>query len=158
VIDSFPVAIEPKYQYFPALACGTGNQTLITYSGWTDYINSHPANTMRIWGKFYPFVGIEERSTLNALSAFGGLKIYPNPAKSVLCVRYPSSVKDMKIYNITGRLVKSFTTVSDKRTAVNEIHWDGIDDSGKKLPAGVYLLRLETLKGTTETKELIILR
>ncbi|MEO0099652.1 MAG: hypothetical protein ABIK99_03575 [candidate division WOR-3 bacterium] len=39
------------------MAHGIGNQFLITYSGWTDYINTHPANTMRIWEKFYPFIG-----------------------------------------------------------------------------------------------------
>jgi hypothetical protein len=64
VIDSFVVCIQPGSQYMQALALGAGGQFLVTYSGWTDSINGQPVNTMRTWGKFYPFVGIEEETQM----------------------------------------------------------------------------------------------
>ncbi len=67
VIDSFAVSLQPGNQVSPALAKGEGGKMLLTYSGWTPEINGHPANTMRIWGKFYPFTGVEDEPTQGPL-------------------------------------------------------------------------------------------
>ena len=82
VIDSFPVSEQPGNQFSPALAHGSGNKLLITYSGWVDYINGYPANTMRIWGKFYEQTGIQEGEIGEAR-----LEVYPNPFRNVLNIK-----------------------------------------------------------------------
>uniref|UniRef100_A0A7V3VUJ1 T9SS type A sorting domain-containing protein n=1 Tax=candidate division WOR-3 bacterium TaxID=2052148 RepID=A0A7V3VUJ1_UNCW3 len=52
------------------------------------------------------------------------------------------SVVSIKIYDATGRLVKSFSPTTDY-CVLGTIVWDGKDDSGRRLPAGVYFVRLE---------------
>ncbi|MEO0162291.1 MAG: M14 family zinc carboxypeptidase [candidate division WOR-3 bacterium] len=48
----------------------------------------------------------------------------------------------LAIYNVTGRMVKDLSrlTLNDGRSTVV---WDGFDDSGRRLPAGVYFVQLE---------------
>ncbi|MEO0162590.1 MAG: T9SS type A sorting domain-containing protein, partial [candidate division WOR-3 bacterium] len=48
----------------------------------------------------------------------------------------------LRIYDAAGRLVKDFSrlTVNGERSTV---FWDGCDDSGRNLPAGVYFVRLD---------------
>jgi len=96
--------------------------------------------------------GIEE----DALSVKNfRLEVFPNPAAGKVRFKIWNANKDLtlKIYNSDGELVKSF-----KPFAVSEITWDGTDDFGKRLPTGVYIYRLKTKDGITETKEFILLR
>ena len=182
VIDSFPVSTQPKLQYLPALACGVANQTLITYSGWTDYINSHPANTIRIWGKFYPGVGIEERLIFNAERSM--LQVYPNPAKTVIRVLIPwasftpnASRLTLKIFDVSGKLVKeiaspaplskrqfrnNYATSSKKVLGRNDRK---IEISLKGINPGIYFLQLGTVESTLgredptrETKKFLVIK
>ncbi len=159
IIDTFSISIQSKDQISPALAQGPQNQVLITYSGWVDSINNIPANVMRIWGKLFPGPGIEEeRLTLNT-SCFLP-EIYPNPFKSHTTIRFSLSAQNkiiLKIYDISGKLVKSFTANNQKLSTNNYFIWDGSDDSGQKLPNGVYIARFQTMK-RAETKQIIFLR
>jgi Secretion system C-terminal sorting domain len=79
------------------------------------------------------------------------LKIAPNPANKVMAVKYNlpaiNSV-NIKLYNITGALVKSYANSTPAKEGV----WN-IDV--KSLPAGVYLLRFSTLD-TKVTRKLVI--
>ena len=96
--------------------------------------------------------GIEE----DALSVKNfRLEVFPNPAAGKVRFKIWNANKELtlKIYNSAGELVKSF-----KPFAVSEITWDGTDDFGKRLPTGVYIYRLKTKDGITETKEFILLR
>jgi len=159
VIDSFFVSVQPGNQYSPALVKGSGNQALITYSGWTDSINHHPANTMRIWGKFYPFVGMEDEcSTLYAKGLMP--EIYPNPFRNLTQIKYAIKKRgdvSIKIYDIAGKSVRNLI-MDNQEIGIHIINWDGRDDMNHKLPAGVYFCSLRTSKGISETKEIIILR
>jgi len=164
VVDSFAVSTQPGDQIGPKLAHGTQDQIFVVYSGWTDSINNHPANTMRIWGKSYPFIGIREtalRTTPNALH----LKVYPNPFSEKTEIRYKIhdtryTIQDVgqtfrfAIYDATGRLVRDFSrlTVNGEQST---ILWDGTDNSGHKLPSGVYFVRLEA--GEFKKNEKVIL-
>jgi hypothetical protein len=146
VIDSFVVSLQTGNQYLPTLAHGQENQVLITYSSFTDVINSHPANTMRIWGKFYPFVGIEEYAECSTPDA-KRLEVYPNPFKNKTDIRYAITDKgpvDLKIYDVTGRIVKNFGHVSNYQSPCNHLVWNGADDYGFRLSAGVYFVKLRS--------------
>ena len=159
VIDSFKVSTQFGEQRSPALAHGDGNNFLITYSSWTGTVRGKTYSTYRIWGMLYPFAGIEEeRSTLDATRRT--LKIYPNPTNQGRIVRVscPSAVKELKIYDITGKLVKSFSTNHQPLSTNNWYVWDGTDDLSRELPIGIYIFQAKTTKGITETQKIVILR
>jgi hypothetical protein len=161
LIDSFIVSNQTEEQITPVLARGSGNQALITYSGFVDYINGQPANTMRIWGKLYPSVGIEETSTVN----FRILKldVFPNPFRQTTEIRYQISGVGqdfslaLKIFDATGRLVKDLSRFTAYDLRSTSITWYGDDDLGRELPAGVYFVRLESSR-YKEVEKVILLR
>uniref|UniRef100_A0A7C4XFJ8 T9SS type A sorting domain-containing protein n=1 Tax=candidate division WOR-3 bacterium TaxID=2052148 RepID=A0A7C4XFJ8_UNCW3 len=84
------------------------------------------------------------------------LKIYPNPFRNHLIIQYAvGSYKcpavSIKIYDASGRLVKnlsfhpsSFIPHSSSLITHNSIEWDRTDDSGRRLPSGVYFVWFET--------------
>jgi len=61
------------------------------------------------------------------------LRIWPNPFKDLVNIRVKKAEKWLRIYDISGRLVK-------KLEILPEISWDGTDERGQKLPTGIYLL------------------
>jgi len=140
VIDSFPVSTQLGNQTNPSLARGVGNQILITWSGWTTEINGRPANTMRIWGKFYPFVGMEEERSMFKAKRFT-LEIFPNPAKSYFTIRLPQSAVGslLKIFDVSGKLVKVVPT-----STIAQEYKEEVRISLKGINPGIYFLQLGT--------------
>ncbi len=61
----------------------------------------------------------------------------------------------LQIYDVTGRLVKQFNHLTNYQ--FNYVLWYGDDDSGRKLPAGVYFVRLEN-EGFKQVEKVILLR
>ncbi len=160
VIDSFVVSDQPGNQTSPALAHGQENQILITYSGFIDSINGRPANTMRIWGKFYPFTGLAEDAGFRIQDARYGITIYPNPfrqkTKITFNIGHEAKNVELKIYDITGRLVKIFL-VPSSYSLVPSVFWDGTDNLGRRLASGIYFCRLATDE-IDVTEKIILLR
>ncbi len=159
VIDSFPISTQFGCQLSPRLAHGLGNQMLITYTGWTDSINTHIANTFRIWGSLYPFSRIEEARILNLKSGILALSVYPNPFRRAAQIKFiaghSAKSAELKIFDVSGRVVKQFNHLTIQ--PFNQITWDGSDDSGRRLPAGVYFCRLES-GDVNLTKKVVKLR
>ncbi|MEO0269277.1 MAG: T9SS type A sorting domain-containing protein [candidate division WOR-3 bacterium] len=156
VIEEFSVSTQSGSQYSPALAHGSGNQVFITYSGYVGYINNHPVNAMRIWGKFYPFVEIGEK--INIPKVFISLYIQPNPLNYFTKIRYylpKSSNVMLKLYDVKGGCLKTF--VNGKQDAgIYEIRWDRKNERDRKILEGIYFLRLETDYCTVTRKILIM--
>ena len=91
-------------------------------------------------------------------------KIYPNPFKEKVIIRYMIHdtgyrIPDisLKIYDVSGRMIKSFNLESCIVNQVSAVVWDGTDDYGRKLPSGVYFIRLET-EEFRKTEKVILLR
>jgi hypothetical protein len=84
---------------------------------------------------------------------------YPNPARSQVTISYQlpaGSAVELAVYNITGQKVR--TLVSGGMPAgYHTARWDGRDQTGKRVSAGVYLYRL-TSPGYSRTNKLTILR
>jgi hypothetical protein len=80
--------------------------------------------------------------------------IHPNPVIGCTAVRYVLPVAGpikLQLLDVSGRLVR--TIVDDARPrGTHTAAWDGKDRDGITLSAGVYLLRLETARGTTARK------
>mgnify|MGYP005839798563 CR=1 FL=1 len=153
--------------------CLFGNVTTISNSitDTTYTFANHPAgefyyyvrgyNTTWGWGDYSCLekvyvsqVGVSERvKEINDIES--GLLIYPNPFVEKTNIRFmihyveytmggsPESGVSIRIYDLTGRLVKSFKPVSSIKQQISDIVWPGDDDSGRKLPRGVYFVRLD---------------
>jgi len=153
IINTFIVSTKANNQLHPYLIKGPG-KFLITYTGFIDTVNNYPANTMRIWGRFHPFVGIEETVGLEKRITKQNLQIYPNPFQKKCCIKYslPQKTKvNISIYDVTGRLVKEI---------INEEQNFGIYNRTfdvRNLSQGVYFFRLNT-ENYTDTKKVIFIK
>lgn len=98
------------------------------------------------------------------------LKVHPNPFTDVTKIKFeftlsgysPKSkieeVASIKIIDAAGRCVKSFDQLTMQRSNHNNgVCWFGDDDSGCKVPAGVYFVLLE-VGGFKEVKKAVLLR
>jgi hypothetical protein len=98
-------------------------------------------------------VGVEESNENHARAS---IMVYPNPSSGVTRIQYYAGpnrgAKTLKIYDAIGKLVKSFTGLPDRPQVIT---WQGNDNSGRKVAAGVYIIRLET--ETSELMEKLIL-
>lgn len=84
---------------------------------------------------------------------------YPNPFRNTtkLCFYLPKEEKaSVSVYNIKGELVRKLSDGLLKSGKHNVI-WDGKNDTGQKVAAGVYLYRLEA-SGNKITKKLLYLK
>lgn len=158
-IDTFIVSNEVGIQYEPAIVYGPDNQVFVTYTGWTHIYQGKPYYTDRIWGKFVPAPGIEETKVVSDIN-YPIFMNSPNPFNHSTTIKYTirkSGDISLKVFDITGKLVRNLVS-GNKVPGIYSINWDGSDDLKKKLPSGVYFYQLKTLKGKSETKELVILR
>lgn len=81
-------------------------------------------------------------------------RIYPNPTKGVLKIRFNSPDErsvTVKIYDVVGRLLQQESLLHSK-VGMNEFFI-----KPKDLCAGVYFVRLET-EGYAKTEKIILLR
>ncbi|MCK4352116.1 T9SS type A sorting domain-containing protein [candidate division WOR-3 bacterium] len=86
---------------------------------------------------------------------------YPNPFVRKTVIRYtcPCPCKvSLKIYDVAGRLVKSFQLVTNHLSLTTAVSWDGRDESGEKVASGVYFYKLRVGEKQTITKKAIVLR
>ncbi|MCX7995975.1 MAG: C25 family cysteine peptidase [candidate division WOR-3 bacterium] len=90
------------------------------------------------------------------------LEASPNPFRSRLNIRY--KIQDgeldkikLEIYDACGRLVKSFNPASNNLHQVSVITWFGDDNSGRRVPSGVYFIQL-SVEGRKEIKKIIFIK
>ncbi len=146
VVDSFAVFNEATAELVPTIVYGRDGRCLVAYYGWTDSLKHKPAYTFRVWGLLtQPMSAIEAGAP--APTFIERLEIHPNPfrgqTKIELGTAHGAKSMELRIYDVSGRMVKSFPLAS--RTcllATSSIAWDGTDDRGAQLPAGVYFCRL----------------
>ena len=66
----------------------------------------------------------------------------------------------LKVYDITGRLVKTLVDNQFKtpgNAAGYTVRWNGLDDHGQKVSAGLYIYRLEN-GAMSMTNKMILLK
>ncbi|MCX7785372.1 MAG: T9SS type A sorting domain-containing protein [candidate division WOR-3 bacterium] len=102
-----------------------------------------------------PAPGIEDASAIKSYN-FNLSPAIPNPSNSATKITYslPTTAKtDLVIYDVLGRVIK--TLVSETKPAGEySVLWDGRNDMGKKVEAGIYFYTLKTPKKSV-TKKLI---
>ncbi|MEZ4649425.1 MAG: FlgD immunoglobulin-like domain containing protein [Candidatus Eisenbacteria bacterium] len=143
VVDLSTVVAFTNNVRFRFQACDTGSDTLLE-TAIDDFVISgvgqDPSDA--------PDVTIPARTQL--------LPNRPNPFREGTVLRYQLATSGsvrLAVYDASGRQVRSL--VSGTQTAgSHSIEWDGRNDSGTVLPAGVYLDRLET-EGTTSERKML---
>jgi len=110
---------------------------------------------------------IEEIARLKTAN-LSKISVFPNPFKQMTEIRYQipegvdsrqKSVVSMKIFDASGRLVRSFPIINlcNPNKSVVSVYWAGTDDIGNHLPAGVYFIRLSS-STLTQSIPIILLR
>ena len=83
----------------------------------------------------------------------------PNPFRQYTSISYQlekPGLVSLKIYNITGQLVKILDE-GYRISGAYSIKWDGRDESGKNVSNGIYLYRLQA-GDISQTRKMIVLR
>ncbi|RLC53068.1 MAG: hypothetical protein DRZ79_00050 [Candidatus Cloacimonadota bacterium] len=102
------------------------------------------------------FTASEENYVENSLIKSGN---YPNPFRNSTKIRFSlandESVKnaEITIYNLKGEKIKKFSNIRNQ----DSVLWNGKDDSGKKVPSGIYFYKIRT-GPFTETKKMILMQ
>jgi hypothetical protein len=94
------------------------------------------------------FTGVEGKPEENVLLDRLTFRAYPNPFKNAINIKYGLTAKsrvNLSIYNIAGQKVKQLIS-GLKEPGLNSILWNGADDHGNKVSAGVYLICIEADK------------
>ena len=87
------------------------------------------------------------------------LETFPNPFNPTLNVRYVLSspaVVSLKVYDVSGRLVKTLLENYSEFPGFHSIPWDGRDASGKNMGSGVYVVRLDAGKASRSEKVVLL--
>jgi flagellar hook assembly protein FlgD len=63
----------------------------------------------------------------------------------------------LEVFDVAGRLVAA-PHAGVLAAGEHRIPWDGVEGSGRRLPAGVYLYRAVTGSGVSETRKLVLTR
>jgi hypothetical protein len=78
------------------------------------------------------------------------VKIYPNPFKGAVRIRYEMPVADkvaIDIMDMQGRTIRSWPQ-TQKPAGTHELLWQTSDNGGKAIPSGTYICRITTTKGS----------
>ena len=101
-------------------------------------------------------------STLVGPASFGFPKIvlpYPNPATTISRLRYDltqpaaTQVVEVKIYDVSGKRVRTLSTTGPFIAQGNDITWDLTDRRGRLVSNGVYLFRAKARSTTGSTDD-----
>jgi hypothetical protein len=115
----------------------------------------NPANDRVIDTVVVVGTGVAEASQIPRAFAFDGG--HPNPFSGRIALRYalPQDCRvNLRVCDATGTCVRVLTT-ADQRAGFYRAFWDGTDNSGRALPAGIYFCRLEA-GGFSGEKKLIL--
>jgi hypothetical protein len=86
------------------------------------------------------------------------LKVHPNPFRGQTIIQLNTPLltgKSVKIYNSSGRIIKSFSPHSSLLTPYYTLTWDGKDQFGKQVGAGIYFINVD---GVSKPEKIIRLK
>ncbi len=91
------------------------------------------------------FPGITESSRTGD---YFKIELYPNPFCKQINIRFGKELRtkgtELKIYDVSGRVIKNLELPTAYSLLPTSVSWNGTNDIGKKVAAGVYFIRLET--------------
>ncbi|MEW6750067.1 MAG: FG-GAP-like repeat-containing protein [Candidatus Latescibacterota bacterium] len=138
---------------------GDGDQDVVVVGGWVEGKGGCHVLLNRLSERGTAVVGEGEESAPGTSAAHPpGPRLfpaYPNPfnPQTTLSVQVPAAAAtvDLRIYDTLGRPVRSLLRGS-LPSGTHAVTWDGRDDAGHEVAAGVYLCRLEAGRATAVRK------
>jgi hypothetical protein len=79
----------------------------------------------------------------------------PNPfrgATTIYTSRPASTIGTVRIYDLSGRLVRNFDGVRAQGSFEPAAEWDGRDENGREVAPGLYVIRVESSNGAGTAK------
>jgi hypothetical protein len=127
--------------------------------GYATYYLSQNSNPLVI-------IGIAETDLGPVPEARRLLQVAPNPFQDKVSIVLGAPSKginppgndmsaDLRIYDASGQLVKQFNHLTNRQ--FNQVLWNGMDDAGNKVPAGIYFVQIEA-DGHAEIEKVILIR
>ena len=104
-----------------------------------------------------PLVGVEEQDTVSHIRFY--VHNYPNPTGYGTWIEYgiPKETSlSFKVYDLAGRSVRTLIA-GNQKPGIYRVYWDGTDDSGKSVSAGIYFYHMDA-GDFKATRKLTILR
>ncbi len=138
-VDGMPVCTARADQQAPTLVAGTNGSAVVAWQDYRDSLSSYDIYAGRVAG--------EQVSVPTAPSALVRLgEPVPNPAFAVtsLALELPSARPVRAgVFDLSGRRVRGLLAGGALGAGVQRLAWDGADDAGTPVPAGVYFVRVE---------------
>ncbi len=145
-----------------------GDNQALTFKDWTAEAGTYTLRVITaLTGDEHPendtatlqltSTGINESSELIP-TVFSLQSSRPNPFYNTTEIRYglpKTSRISLAIYDITGKLVKTLANGTE-RCGYHTLTWNGADNSGKRLSAGLYFIRFEAPFYTTTAKLILV--
>ncbi|MBC8526793.1 MAG: T9SS type A sorting domain-containing protein [Candidatus Cloacimonetes bacterium] len=90
------------------------------------------------------------------------ISCFPNPFSNSTTISFSGKLNSrelsqINIYNIKGQLIKTITSFPNRGLGTREAVWDGRDEKGNEVCAGVYFYKLDT-KDETFINKLLLLK
>ncbi len=119
--------------------------------GWGDYSCLAPAHVV---------LGIAENGRPVQSDVFPLLAVLPNPFYERTTVSFgigqSAGSAELRIYDAVGRMVKDLSSAIPHTALPMQVVWDGSDDAGRRVPSGVYFVRLSSGEATMIRKAVLI--
>ena len=157
--DKDPTVVTGSHNWSNAANTVNDENTLIIHSPTVAniYLQEFAARYHQAGGSGNLLVSVGETPGVPAPNV--ALETYPNPFNPTLNVRYllgsPAMVS-LRVFDVSGRLVKTLQENHSELPGFHSIPWDGKDSSGKNLGSGVYIVRLEAGKAVTSDKVVLL--
>lgn len=129
------------------------------YLATRDYVESGEEARFRLIAGTDAFVESEASRLLNLPTRATLYQNYPNPFNPATMIRYDiaeAGMVQIKIYDVTGAIVKTLESRHRKRGRY-EIGWNGENDRGEAVASGIYFYRLAA-PGYTQTRKMVLVR
>ena len=84
---------------------------------------------------------------------------FPNPFNPYTTIKYflpKESFVDITIYNLIGNIILNLVH-KDEKSGYHSVSWNGINNKGKLVSAGIYLYKIE-VEGFSETKKMALIK
>ncbi|MBE0432264.1 M28 family peptidase [candidate division WOR-3 bacterium] len=86
--------------------------------------------------------------------------VRPSVSKGLFAISLASGSMDLvglRIHDVTGRLVKNIALPSSETSRLLSVTWDGTDNAGQQLAAGIYFVAVDN-GAATQTEKLVLIR
>jgi hypothetical protein len=84
---------------------------------------------------------------------------YPNPFNPTTHIRFSLAAQttvELKVYDLTGRIIRTLIGASNMTAGVHEISWDGLADDATRAASGVYFCQIASPEFTETIKMMLI--